>query len=244
MFMKTSTFTRKISAQTKWMFLLVLLPLYVYCASLIGSALIKLILTVLSTKLSYETINCWLNVIVDGGMLILVGWVMKDLMKKQLIDFKQNWQKYLLYGIVLGTGCLLVAEIFGGTITSLFGGENTSSNQELINTLTDAHPALMILTSVFLAPILEEMMFRGIVFSWLYEVNPYFAHLVSAFLFGFVHIMSSVLSGNMFEWVQIFSYFFMGIVLSVLYEKTNNIYVPILTHATNNLISMILLLVH
>ena len=64
----------------------------------------------------------------------------------------------------------------------------------------------------------------------------------SAFVFGFVHVMISVLSGNISEWIQIFSYFFMGAALSYLYEKRNNIYVPILSHAMNNFIAMLLMI--
>ena len=55
--------------------------------------------------------------------------------------------------------------------------------------------------------------------------------------------MMAILSGNISEWVQIFSYFFMGFVLSYLYEKKNNIYVPILAHMSNNFISVILMMI-
>ena len=86
------------------------------------------------------------------------------------------------------------------------------------------------------------MLFRGIVFGWIYEWNPKMAHLISAFIFGFIHIMSAVFAGNLLEWVQIFSYGLMGFALSYLYEKQNNIYVPILSHMMNNIISMCLVL--
>ena len=65
--------------------------------------------------------------------------------------------------------------------------------------------------------------------------------MISAFVFGFMHVMTAILSGNISEWVQIFSYFFMGMALSFLYEKRNNIFVPVLTHSMNNLISMLLI---
>ena len=100
----------------------------------------------------------------------------------------------------------------------------------------------MVFTTVFLAPVFEELMFRGTVFGWLYEVHPIAAHLVSGFLFGFIHVMNEVFAGNFAEMIQIFPYAFMGFGLSYIYEKNNNIFVPMLAHATNNLISLILVL--
>lgn len=240
--MFNKNFTRKISTQTKWMFVLVILPLYMFCASLIGSAILKFLILTFSWNIDYNSMNTYLNFGVDLCSAILVGWVLKDTMIQQWKDFRKNFKDHLLYGLFVGTGLIYIVGIIGGLITLALGGSSSSENQAMIQTLTIAHPIMMFVTTVVFAPILEEMIFRGIVFSWAYELNPIFAHFLSAFIFGFVHIMISVLSGNLFEWVQIFSYFFMGFVLSYLYEKKNNIYVPILTHATNNLISMIMIL--
>ena len=58
--------------------------------------------------------------------------------------------------------------IVGGFITLLLGGASTSENQNLIQTIVAAHPFLMSLTTVVFAPLLEEMIFRGIVFGWVF----------------------------------------------------------------------------
>ena len=137
---------------------------------------------------------------------------------------------------------LFVASIVGGLLSMAFGAQTDSQNQAVIENLAQAHPVIIVITSVILAPIVEELLFRGTIFGWLYELHPMIAHLGSAFLFGFVHIMDAVLSGNYQEWFQIFAYFLMGAVLSFLYEKRNNIYVPILSHMMNNLISILLVL--
>lgn len=57
-------------------------------------------------------------------------------------------------------------QIIGGLITMALGGNQASENQQFIETITTSYPALMIFVSCVLAPILEEMLFRGIVF-WL-----------------------------------------------------------------------------
>ena len=73
----------------------------------------------------------------------------------------------------------------------------------------------MAITTIFFAPILEEMIFRGIVFGWLYELSPKLAHFISAFIFGFIHVMMAILSGNISEWVQIFFLFLYGICIKL-----------------------------
>lgn len=235
-------FTRKIDNQTKWLFVLIILPLYVYLSSIIGSALIKFIFSTFSLSSDYYTLTCILNFIVDLGMLIVVFFIFKDQMLCQWEDFKKNWKSNLFYGFIIGTALIYIAGIGGGMLTLALGGAQISENQALIEAIMDVQPLLMMIPTVIFAPILEEMIFRGIIFGWVYELNPKLAHMISAFIFGFVHIMSAVLSGQISEWIQIFSYFFMGIALSFLYEKKNNIYVPILSHAMNNFISILLVL--
>lgn len=240
--MNNQLFTRKISTQTKWLFVFVILPLYLFFGSIIGSALLKFVLVTFSIQMDYYSINCYLNVVVDLGLLIVVFLVFKDQMIKQWKEFKNDLQGNLLYGFVVGPVFIYAVGILGGLITIILGGANTSENQALIESITQVQPFLMMMTTIVFAPVLEEMIFRGIVFGWTYERNPKIAHIVSAFVFGFVHVMNAVLSGQISEWIQIFSYFFMGLALSYLYAKKNNIYVPILSHAMNNLISMIFIL--
>ncbi|WP_270639766.1 CPBP family intramembrane glutamic endopeptidase [Longibaculum muris] len=236
-------FSRKISLQIKWMFLLIIVPLYFYCSSVIGTAILKFLVIQFSFQWDYITLNTYLNFLVDSVMLILVGWIMKDTMIEQWKDFKKNLKDNVIYGALIGTALIYVVGILGGMITLMLGGSSNSENQQMIETIMNVHPLLMAITTIFFAPILEEMIFRGIVFGWLYELSPKLAHFISAFIFGFIHVMMAILSGNISEWVQIFSYFFMGFVLSYLYEKKNNIYVPILAHMSNNFISVMLMMI-
>lgn len=240
--MNYNVFTRKINRETKWLVILTVIPLYMFGGSLIGNALLKYMIIHFSLNLDLNTMNAYLNFFVDLGMFLFAAYIFKESLKEQFIDFKNNLKDNLLYGCIIGLACLYLVGIIGGIITMVLGGADQSENQNLINSIAVVHPIIMFFTTVILAPMLEEIVFRGMIFGWLYELNPKIAHLFSAFLFGFVHIMISVINGNMAEWVQIFSYFFMGFVLSWLYEKKNNIFVPMLTHSMNNLISMIAIL--
>lgn len=235
-------FTRKISNQTKWMLVLVVLPLYFFCGSLIGSAVLMFVVHTFSLSMDNLALTAILNVCLNSVFVLIGISIFKESLILQWKDFVRDIKGHCKYAFLIGPGLLFGANILGSLITMLFVSQDASANQVLIESMADSYPILMIVTTVILAPIFEELLFRGMIFGWLYEVNSYFAHIASGFIFGFIHIMNAVASGDFSEWFMIFAYMFMGVVLSYLYEKRNNIYVPILAHATMNLISMIMVL--
>lgn len=235
-------FTRKISTQAKWLLVLVIAPLYFFSGSLIGTAVLMLAVN----KFSLSADNLLLTTILNLGLqLVFVSigvLTLKDTLIPQWKDFIKNVKGHLKYAFLIGPALLFGANIIGSLITMAFVSNDTSMNQAMIETMAHSYPVMVLITTVILAPIFEELMFRGMIFGWLYEVNSYFAHIASGFIFGFIHIMNALATGSFSEWFMIFAYMFMGMILSYLYEKRNNIYVPILAHSTINLISMIMVL--
>ena len=92
-----------------------------------------------------------------------------------------------------------------------------------------------------LAPILEELLFRGLVFRSLRDKSKWLAIFASSFLFGFLHIYSALFAGDLSQLIYLFSYGGMGFAFSYAYEKRKTICVPILMHMINNLVAIILL---
>lgn len=93
--------------------------------------------------------------------------------------------------------------------------------------------ALLILAGVLLAPLGEEMFYRGWVFRYLRDMGAPTAYGVSALLFALVHLHPAALP----------AYLLLGIGLAALYDWSGSIWTPILAHATNNLLAIALLLV-
>lgn len=94
-------------------------------------------------------------------------------------------------------------------------------------------PWLVVLSVVIMAPIAEEIFFRGVVFNALLrEGGRRWAYLGSAALFGVIHL----------ELVAIVPLFLLGLALAWIYERTNNLLAPIAMHATVNGISTALAL--
>ncbi|MGI8658630.1 MAG: CPBP family intramembrane glutamic endopeptidase [Candidatus Limnocylindria bacterium] len=94
-------------------------------------------------------------------------------------------------------------------------------------------PWVVVLAIVVLAPIAEEIFFRGIVFNaWLRERGRRWAFIGSAALFAIIHV----------SLVALLPIFVLGLGLAWIYSRTGNLLAPIAMHATVNGISVILAL--
>lgn len=90
---------------------------------------------------------------------------------------------------------------------------------------TDAGVILGGIIIVFVAPIVEELFFRGYVHQVLKKyTNTVLASTGSAFIFTLFH----------FEFQVFIPIFILGLVLSWMFEKTNSIWTPITFHVLNN----------
>lgn len=89
-----------------------------------------------------------------------------------------------------------------------------------------------LIASVFISPISEELIFRGVFLNRLQlVVPPVFAVLISSLLFASLHGFGTI-----------FSAFIFGICASILYLKTKNIFIAIMFHFLNNLFAEIIVL--
>lgn len=91
------------------------------------------------------------------------------------------------------------------------------------------HNVLGFITLAVIAPIAEEIIFRGASQGWMHRcgMKPSWAIFFSALIFGLIHMNP----------VQIVVAGLMGIVLGILFWKTKSLVLPILLHIINNSIS-------
>ena len=86
-----------------------------------------------------------------------------------------------------------------------------------------------LLTVVFVAPIMEELVFRGLIYGQLRKYNVVFGIIASSLCFGMMHM-------NLSQGVPTV---FMGIILAYFYETTGSLKTSILIHFLNNLVATI-----
>lgn len=110
-----------------------------------------------------------------------------------------------------------------------------------IQFLQDPSSAVLILfvfmTSLFVAPA-EEYFFRGIIQSkFVYILGPIKGILMSSILFAIVHIPNFLITSSIIgiTYTMVFTYIPLGIVFGYGYEKSENLFVPIISHALYNI---------
>ena len=132
-------------------------------------------------------------------------------------------------------GMMLVSEFLVSKIPieGEFFGPLYDQMSDAFSTIATDTAGIYLLTVLF-APILEEILFRGIIQKGLINkgVKPAKAIIFSALAFGIFHLN---------PW-QTVNAFLLGLVLGVVYYKTKSLLMPILLHAFNNFISAYLLL--
>lgn len=114
-----------------------------------------------------------------------------------------------------------------------------SNNQEIVTKFIQNYPIVGFIQVVIFAPILEEMLFRGLVARYLFPKieKPsamIFYILLSGVLFSLVH--------NPTQIIHFMIYFTMGVSIAWLYVSKRDLRYPIALHMVNNLISFVMIL--
>lgn len=132
--------------------------------------------------------------------------------------------------VLAGLGVILLGNYPAMAVRNFFG---IFGYQSPDTALGGEESLLAILVEVFvtalLVPVMEELVFRGVVLSSLRRYGIGFSIVGSALIFGLAHMdPSSVVFATI-----------AGLVFGFLYAKTNNLWLTILIHALNNLIATV-----
>jgi|MucameStandDraft_1065616.scaffolds.fasta_scaffold25238_4 Predicted metal-dependent membrane protease len=139
-------------------------------------------------------------------------------------------------GMMLAIGCsFLFFLLLDKGLDPIFEGifpQSEQDYQEMIQSLTKS-PMTSLIQVCVLTPVMEEILMRGVVLGGL--KNSYgtvAALLISAVLFACLH----------FNMVQTLSAFVCGIVLGLLYIRTNSVFCCMIAHSGYNLISYVVMI--
>lgn len=197
----------------------------VWVAAYFGIMLFYTFLNVAVWRKIFPDISEWINVIVI--MICALGFI-GLLKKKYKIEI---WSNITLMGIFLAVLCsvlffLLLDNCLDPVFESAFP-QSEQDYQETLKSLT-ASPVTSLLQICIIAPVMEEILMRGFVLEGLkktYGIST--ALFLSAVLFAILH----------FNMVQTLSAFVCGIILGLLFIKTDSVLCCIIAHCGYNLIS-------
>ena len=137
---------------------------------------------------------------------------------------------------------LLLSYLTAGILFAVLGDALVNPNNEAVTDIASRSAQTVLGIAVFIAPVVEEILFRGLLFGSLAQKHRRLAYILSIALFAFYHVWQYAL-GSM-DWkllIYMVEYIPAGYALAWLYEKTNSIWVPIFLHMLINAISMMVL---
>lgn len=199
-----------------------------------GNIVIPIVLALLFPKGDASTLLLGNYLILALGILLFSF----KLVKHDAKHISVQMYKDVMFGLLL----LFVVGAAINIILQLFLGKVSSENQQAIIEIQKQNPMLLFLSVGILAPFVEEIVFRGVIYKGLKEkYNHRLAMIVSSFIFGFIHVYASLFTGDFKDLLFIFSYAGLGFVFSYVYHKRDNIYTSIVLHSLYNSISFLML---
>ncbi len=170
-----------------------------------------------------------LEILIHGGIIILILLFMyykqRGKLHFQLSDdlkFFKPTVRYSMIALLTGLSLFLL-----DTISSVYVLHN-DIQQQAVSLLGQANTDGLVSTTLavcLLAPLMEEMLFRGVLLpAFVYRNKQYIGILSSAALFSLIHFSAE----------QAIILFIAGICFGILRVKSNSIWPSFLAHCTNN----------
>lgn len=171
-------------------------------------------------------------------ILGLNGLIIRFVYKKYLSKTKDNsfenenfkelkWKKILFVLVMYGIMYLI------DLLFSTFLDIGTPENQEILEEMFRMTPITIAMMTVVVAPIVEELIFRGLFITYFMKNETVLSKIVivvtSSLFFGLIHEVTPSLS--------LLYYSSIGTMLSITYLYTKNIKYNILLHFINNLLA-------
>lgn len=184
-------------------------------------------------KINYLSIETKViaNIVLESCAIIICYIVLRNNIKRDIKFFIQNKKKYIdfdltIWGIFLGIGMI------SNLILKIVVGEE-STNQIIVENLP---MVFKIVSGIFLAPILEEIVFRGLLKKVI--KNKVVFIIISSLIFGTMHIVPNLI--NPIQLLYLVPYVLAGVELGFIYAKTDNIFTSITLHMFSNALGILL----
>lgn len=178
----------------------------------------------------------YLNTYFYGLFFTAILILYRERIINNIKNIKNKWDKKLSITFIIAILTIFFM-VFSAILLSKINIINNA--QEEFKLGWDIRSVNIFIVSVILGPIVEEIIFRAAIFKLLRKKMCISAHLMTAFIFGSCHCMCDVLiRGKVEQLIAVIPLYILGLGLSIIYEKTDNIMYPIIVHMFINWISI------
>ena len=124
-------------------------------------------------------------------------------------------------------------------VSHLLWGNMTNLNDGALVTSLFSAPRGMVLAIVVIIPILEEVLFRGLLFGWLREHSRAAAYLLSCGLFALLYVSQhGIVRFDLVTLFLLVQYLVPGLIFAWAYDRSGSIWASIFVHMTVNALAV------
>ena len=177
-----------------------------------------------------------------GLITLLIFYVVKrKTLREDFAKFRERLGKNCRV-VILAQLLIFLLNIPINLVLLHFGIHN--QNQNTLGGLAEGgYIWFLVFLALFFAPVVEELVFRNILFNRFYGKSPVLAYIISILSFSMLHGAAALRGGKPQDFIAILSYVPLSFFLCRLYATRKSMAFPIALHFLNNSIAVILLLV-
>ena len=180
-----------------------------------------------------------LNIIFFTINFVAVAIIFRRFLWKSVLALRGNWKRCLT-STAMGLGVYFAGMFLISLMIPWIDPNFSNVNDDTILELTQEYKVPLGVCIVLLVPVVEETLFRGLVFRHLFEKDSRLGYLVSMAVFSLIHIVGYIGTTDFRTLLLCFiQYIPAGFALAGAYERAENICAPIATHMTINLIGFV-----
>ena len=196
--------------------------------------LLPSLLVIANTALHSPLGSAWINFIYFCINFVAVLIIFRKFLGRSVTHLGGNFFR-CIKGAFLGFCVYYVTTMaVNNTIGFLHPGFS-NINDANVGALIGMGYVPMIIGTMFLVPVTEEVLYRGLVFQNLYTTNHALGYILSAVVFCAIHVISYIGSYDPVTMVLCFiQYLPASLCLAWAYTEADNIFAPILIHITIN----------
>ena len=176
----------------------------------------------------------------------VIGWILViglffGFLKANFKTFGRSVKKSFL-AIAVGLAVYFALNIAVNLIINALTPEGFSNaNEAALDAMAEHYQWALLICTVLLVPLTEEVLYRGVLHQILYQRNRILAYVISTFVFAAIHVVGYIGYTDGYSLFLAFhQYLPAGIALALAYELSDSIWAPIIIHSTINFIAMVL----
>ena len=205
-----------------------------------------LVFGLVAPRLSLSLTNAEANLIYLGVgflycLLFLRGFLQRGF--DAMVDRPTRFLLAIANAIAIYWVLAILTSILWGVMAEQLGLDAALSaagnpNEAALNSFVGQDAQIIKALAICFAPVVEEVLFRGVVFGEIRKRSRILAYLGSVLLFGVFHIWQYVLAyRDPMLLIYVVQYIPHSLALAWSYERSNSIWAPIACHAAMNLLA-------